>query len=248
VWSWGLNSEGELGDGTFNSKTLTPVRVSGLETVNAPFINPPGGKFFNALDVTITCPTPGATIRITINGNDPTESDQVIASGATLHLTIDTIVRARAWKPGAFASGTTFASFEVSVPPVPPVLFIDQNGPAPNQLAALESLLLTRDPFLVLNPANLFKNPNDPNTRVTIFVMNLQLLLGETAASVTVNLTDANNVVYNIAAEDVRPAPGALGFTQVTFRLPSGLPVGTCQVKLIAHNQTSNVGTIRITQ
>jgi uncharacterized repeat protein (TIGR01451 family) len=248
VWTWGLNSEGELGDGTFNTKLLTPVRVSGLETVNAPFINPPGGKFFNAVDVTITSPTPGATIRYTINGNDPTESDQLITSGGTLHITTDTVVRARAWKAGAFVSGVTFAGFEKTVP-FPPVLFLDQNGPGPSPLAALDSMLLTRDPFLVNNPANLLKNPNDPNTRVTIFVMNLQLLLGETAASVTINLTDANNVIHNISAVEVRPAaPATLGLTQVTFRLPDGLPVGTCQIKLIAHNQTSNLGTIRITQ
>lgn len=89
---------------------------------------------------------------------------------------------------------------------------------------------------------------NDPNTRVVIIVLNLELYLGETPAAVTVNLTDANNGVHTVSAEDVRPIPGGLGFTQVTFRLPNNLLAGTCQVRLLAHDLTSNVGAIRIIQ
>jgi uncharacterized repeat protein (TIGR01451 family) len=246
VWGWGLNLDGELGDGSSNIVTLTPVRVSGLETVNAPAINPLGGKFFNALDVTITSPTPGATIHFTINANEPTESDPVIASGGKLHITTNSVIRTRAWKPGLVPSSTSFAGFELTAPSGPPVLFMNED--VLSQLPALDSLSLTTDPFSVVNPANLLKQPNDPNTRVILFVLNLELFTGETAASVTVNLTDANGLVHNLPALDVRPIPNGLGFSQVTFRLPSNLPVGTCQVKLTAHNLISNIGTIRIKQ
>jgi hypothetical protein len=51
-----------------------------------------------------------------------------------------------------------------------------------------------------------------------------------------------------VSAEDVRPIAGGLGFVQVTFRLPNNLPPGTCQVKVVAHNLTSNIGAIRIKQ
>ena len=246
VWGWGANQDGELGDGTFNTVPLIPVKVSGLETVNSPAINPAGGKFFNAVDVTINCPTPGATIHFTLNGQDPAESDPVIASGGTVHLTTDTIVRARAWKPGLFPSGTSLVGFERTAPAGPPLLFVAETAPVPNQLPALDSLLLTRDPFSVINPTNLLKQVNDPNTRVLIFVLNLPLFVGETSASVTINLTDANGGVHNVVAEVVRSIPGGLDFSQVTFRLPDNLPEGTCQVKVIAHNLISNTGTIRI--
>ena len=248
VWGWGLNSEGELGDGTSNTVPAIPIRVSGLITVNSPLISPGGGKFFNSVNVTITSATPGATIHYTTNSSEPTENDPVIASGGTLQITTTTVLRARAWRPGMFPSGTSFAGFETTAPNGPPVAFLAQNPPAPNLLAAFDSILGTTDPFLVVNPANLLKNPNDPNTRVVVFVLSLELYLGETPAAVTINLTDANGGVHNVSAEDVRPIPGGLGFAQVTFRLPNNLPAGTCQVKLIAHNLTSNVGAIRLIQ
>ena len=248
VWAWGLNSEGEFGDGTTNTVTVTPIRVSGLVTVNSPVINPKGGKFFNSVNVTITTATAGATIHYTTNSSEPTENDPVIASGETLQITTTTVLRARAWKPGMFPSGASFAGFEPTAPNGPPAVFLAQNPPAPNLLAAFDSVLQTTDPFLVINPANVLKNPNDPNTRVVIFVLNLELYLGETPAAVTIDLTDANGGVHNVSAEDVRPIPNGFGFAQVTFRLPNNLAAGTCQVKVVAHNLTSNVGAIRITQ
>jgi len=117
-----------------------------------------------------------------------------------------------------------------------------------NLLAAFDSVLFTRDPFLVVNPANLLKNPNDPNTRVIIFVLDLQLFAGEDATAVAITLTDANGGVHNLPAQNVSLIPNGWGFAQVTFRLPDNLPAGTCQVKLVAHSLTSNIGTIRIKQ
>ena len=248
VWSWGLNLEGEVGDSTTNTVRTVPVRVSGLITVNAPLINPNGGKFFNSVTVTITSPTPGATIHYTTNSTEPTENDPEIASGGTLQFTVTTVLRTRAWRPGMFPSSTSFAGFETTLPNGPPSVFLAHDPPAPNLVAAFDSILRTTDPFLVVNPANLLRNPNDPNTRVVIFALNLELFLGETAGAVTINLTDANGGVHNVPAEDVRFIPGGLGFTQVTFPLPNNLPPGTCQVKLVAHNLTSNVGAIRIMQ
>ncbi len=124
-------------------------------------------------------------------------------------------------------------------------LILEETGPAQDQAAALDSELFTRDPFPVINTANLFNLGTDRNTRVMIFVTNLQLAQGETPASVVVNLTDNNGQGYDVPAEDVRLVSG-FGFTQVIFRLPDNLSVGACTIKVKAHGQTSNAGTVRI--
>lgn len=124
-------------------------------------------------------------------------------------------------------------------------LILDLSGPDPEQAAALDSVLFLRDPFRVVNGENQLNQGLDRNTRVIIFATNLQLAQGEPPSAVVVNLIDINHQSYDIPAEDVRLAPN-FGFAQVIFRLPDNLAVGTCTVKIKAHGQVSNAGTIRI--
>jgi hypothetical protein len=112
-------------------------------------------------------------------------------------------------------------------------------------VAAFDALLHLRDLFPVINSSNLLNTGFDKNTRVVIFVANLELLPGEQASAVTINLIDANGQTHNIPAEDVRPV-ATLGFAQVIFRLPSNLAIGNCTIKVLAHSQMSNNGIIRI--
>jgi hypothetical protein len=58
-------------------------------------------------------------------------------------------------------------------------LLLDQSGPALDQVAALDSLLFLRDPFPVVNSADVLNLGVDRNTRVVVFVTNLQLAQGE---------------------------------------------------------------------
>lgn len=124
-------------------------------------------------------------------------------------------------------------------------VLLEEPGPVLNQAAVLDSVLFLRDPFPVVNGADLLNLGADRNTRVIVFALNLQLAVGETSSSVVVNLIDSNNESYDLAAEDVRTVPG-FEFTQVIFRLPANLPVGTCTIKIKAHGQISNAGTMRI--
>lgn len=126
----------------------------------------------------------------------------------------------------------------------PMQLLLDTTGPAPDQVASLDSIRFLRDPFVVngSDPLNL---GSDRNTRVIVFVRNLQLAQGETASSVLANLVDANNQSFDVAADVVRSVPDT-DFVQVIFRLPTSLAAGRCVVMVKAHGQTSNTGSIRI--
>lgn len=71
-------------------------------TVQAPVIAPNGGLFYDALDVTMSCPTEGATIRYTLDGSEPTETSSEYT--APINITSTTTVMAKAWKEGMTAS------------------------------------------------------------------------------------------------------------------------------------------------
>lgn len=239
VWTWGSNDQGALGDASLENR-FSPVRVTGLQTVNAPLFNPEGGRFNGPIDVTITCATPGATIHYTTNGMEPTQADPVIASGGTVRLTFFTTMRARAWKPGLVPSSATFATFDVILPP--PQLLLEENGPGASQLVAVDSVLFLRDPFPIINPANWARSAADPNTRVIIFASSLPPL---PANLVDVVLSPPSGFPQFLKAESVRAVPGS-DFTQVVFRLPNNLPPGTCHIQLFVLGQGSTSGTIRI--
>jgi hypothetical protein len=124
-------------------------------------------------------------------------------------------------------------------------LLLDQSGPGVDQAVALDSVLHIRDQFTVQNGSAFFNSAADKNTRVMIFVSNLQMAQNEPSSNVVINLVDSNNESYDVVAEDVRQVPN-FQFSQVIFRLPNALAAGTCAIKVQAHGQTSSIGTIRI--
>lgn len=143
-------------------------------------------------------------------------------------------------------AGTAPAPTPTPTPtPNPLQLVLEQGGPSATQAAALDAILHVRDQFVVNNSSNLMNEGFDQNTRVLVFVTNLQLLPGEPASAVIVNLVDSSGLSRNLPAEAVRPVT-TLGITQVIFRLPDNLPAGVCTIKVLAHGLTSNNGTIRI--
>jgi hypothetical protein len=128
---------------------------------------------------------------------------------------------------------------------LPMQLLLDSSGPAPDQIASFDSMQFVRDPFPVVNGSDLVVVGTDRNTRVIVFVRNLQLAQGETASSVAVNLVDVNNQSFDVAAEVVRTVPNT-DFVQVIFRVPTSIAAGKCALTIKAHSQTSNTGSIRI--
>jgi hypothetical protein len=97
----------------------------------------------------------------------------------------------------------------------------------------------------VISPIEMLAQSADKNTRVLVFVTNLQLAPNDVASTVRVNLVDGGGQTHDIGAEDISVVPG-FNFTQIRFRLPDNLLPGACTIKISAHDQESNTGSIRI--
>jgi hypothetical protein len=124
------------------------------------------------------------------------------------------------------------------------LLVLDAAGQTPDQVAVLETISLLKDPFSVTSPFT-WLYTSDPNTRLTIFLKNFHPVAGELPSVVVVNLVAGNNQSFDIQAEDVRPLANS-DLTQVIFRLPNNLPIGNCAIRVKAHSETTNSGTLRI--
>ncbi|MFL6227644.1 MAG: hypothetical protein ACJ741_02565 [Pyrinomonadaceae bacterium] len=141
---------------------------------------------------------------------------------------------------GAFVLISVLKTAHTSAQAVPQ-LILDQAG----QAAALDATLFLRDPFTIVSPANLSNQGFDRNTRVMIFVSNLQLAQGEASSNVHVILTDNHGQTFDLNAEDVHPVPN-FNFTQVVFRIPETVWPDICTVRVRFHNVNSNSASLRI--
>lgn len=176
----------------------------------------------------------------------PIVNDNVLEADETVNLTLSnpTCVGLLGNQTcGATLGNPTAAILTIKTPLL--LLLLEESGPGLNQVAAVESLLFMRDPFPVISTLALLNPGPDRNTRVIVFVTNLQLAPGDVASSVRVNLVDSNGQSYDVGAEDLRAVP-LFNFMQLRFRLPENLAPGACNIKIRAHDQESNPGTIRI--
>ena len=95
------------------SKYFPNIRLGCTTQAATPVFTPDGGSYSSKQNVTTTCDTPGATIRYTTDGNDPTESDPVIASGSSLLVGHTLMLKAKAWKTGIEPSGIKTADYQI---------------------------------------------------------------------------------------------------------------------------------------
>lgn len=167
----------------------------------------------------------------------PIVNDNLLESAETVNLTLSNPTG------GATLGTPATATLTINTPPL--LLILDPGGPVAQQAAALDSLFLMRDPFPVIQVSDLLNRGTDRNTRVILFVANLQRTPGDLASIVKVNLFDSIGQGHNVDAEDVRLA-SVPDFLQVTFRLPDNLRAGVVVIKVKSRDQESNVGTIRI--
>jgi hypothetical protein len=96
------------------------VVISGVleaVAVSAPVFSPGSGVYAEAQTVVVTTDTPGATIRYTTSGLDPTVTDPAITSGGTLSVDRSVTLKARAFAPGSIASAVSAAHYAIGVTP-----------------------------------------------------------------------------------------------------------------------------------
>ena len=90
---------------------LSCSKSTELQTCANPVFSKKSGTYNNELFVSISCETPGAVIRYTTNGSDPTESSNQYNSGITINTT--TTLKAKAFKSGWNPSTTTSATYTI---------------------------------------------------------------------------------------------------------------------------------------
>jgi hypothetical protein len=90
--------------------------IPALATVGTPVLAPGPGSYVGQVRVAMTCPTAGAIIRYTLDGNEPVETSSPYT--APVLLTTTTEVKARAFKAGMNASAVRGGVYTITGPPV----------------------------------------------------------------------------------------------------------------------------------
>jgi glucose/arabinose dehydrogenase len=127
--------------------------------------------------------------------------------------------------------------------PVPPVIATEENS---DLAVALDSPTMLRDPFALTNLLN-FTPGTDQQTRLSLFVTNLELLPAENFSAVTAQAQDSNLLVYPLFVEFVGAVPGVPGVSQVVVRLHPNLPANqSVFVTVSLRNQTSSKARVRL--
>ena len=85
-------------------------RASGHQAA-PPEVDPDGGTFPHPVDVSMVCETPGATIRYTLDGSEPTGDSTPYE--APIRIEADSLLRARAFQPGRVPSESVVADFSL---------------------------------------------------------------------------------------------------------------------------------------
>jgi uncharacterized protein (DUF1800 family) len=125
-----------------------------------------------------------------------------------------------------------------AAPSISPTLISVSAGST--RAVALESVSMRAEPFSLSSEGNF--SPNDPRTRITLFVMNLDLLAGETQNSLTVDAEDAAHAHYSLKVEYLGQVPSFPGVYMVVMRLNDLMTgnLGDVLIRLNLHGMGSN--------
>ena len=110
------------------------------ETVATPTFTPEAGTYSEAISVTISCATEGATLYYTLDGSNPMEDGTVYTSA--INITETTTVKAFAMKEGYLNSGVASATYTISEAPAPTLITIaEARALALNEYALVQGVV-----------------------------------------------------------------------------------------------------------
>jgi len=109
---------------------------------------------------------------------------------------------------------TDSAPAPTPTPATPPVVLTMPNT---SRAVAIHSVRFNREPFTVRTPVNL---SSDQRTRILLFAVNLELLSGETASSITVRATDPRGNTYDLPVEQVAKFANLSWLSSLIVKLP----------------------------
>src|ERR1044072_2157474 len=149
-----------------------------------------------------------------------------------------------------FASLLTLVSAETSPSSAPPAISpsLSTVSSTSTRAVALETVSMQAEPFSLNAETNF--NPADPRTRITLFCMNLDFLVGEPASALTADAQDAAGTLYPLKVEYAGTVPNFDGIYMVVVRLNDLMPanVGDVLVRLNLHGMGSNRARVAIGQ
>jgi hypothetical protein len=121
VWTWGAGGAA-LGDGTTGNRSTPALAwmAPGRWSPPPPTLSLGTGTYTTEQVVLVTSAVPGATLRYTTNGQDPTESDPEVPTNGDVLIAASSTLKARAWVPGRSPSAVTAASYTLQ--PAAPTL------------------------------------------------------------------------------------------------------------------------------
>ncbi len=110
--------------------------------------------------------------------------------------------------------------------------------PGNQHAIALDSPLLLKDPFPVLNSFNFSV---DGHTRIMLFATGIKFVAGEDATAVTAVAEDPQGGLHLLTVEFVGTVPGLDWLKQVVVKLPDSLTnAGSAQISISLHGSSSN--------
>ena len=144
-------------------------------------------------------------------------------------------------------TGDRTVNFEGTAIPIvlsvvqPPILLTQENS---LRALALDSVTWTADPFSVTSTTNF---STDQRTRVSLFVVNLELNQGEPISVITAQAEDSTGQIFPLTVEYFGAVPNFTWLKQVVVRLPPEIANSSdVKVTLKSHDTAGNTVMLKV--